>query len=192
MLDIDGILTGTIVTDMSLSQQTIWFRMLGLAGKGHGRVGFIERAVDVGFSRDALYGELRIYTAEHKQLVDETLEICIGGNDPRIKMFDNGVIEILKWDKYQFLAKGTTRDTTAERRHRQLPLVAGNPQWNREPISPTIQDAKEKKQTAIGVVRQQQTAVDALGDQGLAVVDKHTGVQLPTTKEKHDNHDGED
>jgi hypothetical protein len=187
LVDIDGMLTGTIVDDMSLSQQAIWWRLIGVAGKGHGRVGFIERAPGVGFSRDALYAEVRVYLPEHKKIVDDTLEVCVGGNDPRITIHETGVIEINKWDKYQLIPKGTLRDSLAERRNRN-PKAIGNPNWRPDPTSPTIQDAKEKKQAAVSVYRQEQTVVDSFKDRGLIVVDPHTGERLLTTKEKGDNH----
>jgi len=125
-LDVEGILTGTIVIDMTLSEQTIWFRLLGLAAKGHGRLGFIERAEGIGFTKEALYVELRCYSDEDKAVVDSALNICITGNDPRIRQLDNGVLEIVKWDKYQMIPKGTLKTTIlqcrsiAERNNRTI------------------------------------------------------------------------
>jgi len=182
VLDIDGILTGTIVTDLELSEQTMWFRLLGVAAKGHGRIGYVERAEGVGFSREALYVELRCYKEEDKRVADHTIEVCLGGDDPRIKMLDNNVIEILKWDKYQFIPKGSTRDTVAERRLREP--KRGNVNWKPEPCSQTIQDAKDKKKAAVLTVEQEQTVVDQLNEQGKMVVDKETGEKILTSKEK--------
>ena len=189
ILDIDGILTGTIVSDLTLSQQTIFYRLLGVAGKSHSRIGFIERAPDVGFTREALYAELRVYSVEDKRVVDDTIELCLGGNDPRIIMYPTGVIEIIKWDKYQLIPKGTSKDTMAQRRLK-VPKT-GNPNWSREPISPTIQNAKEEKQTAVGVVKHTQIAIDSLNDLGINAVDRHTGQVLPTSKELRGNHNGD-
>lgn len=113
MLDIDGVLTGTINADLPLSQQALWFRLLCLAGKGHGRVGFVERGVDVGYSREALYSAIGCYKVTDMRELDKMLTVCADSNDPRIIIHDNDCIEIIKWDKYQYLPKGSLRDTAA-------------------------------------------------------------------------------
>jgi hypothetical protein len=106
MLNIDGILTGTIVTDLTLAQQTMWFRLLGVAGKGHGRIGYVERAQGVGFSQEALLMELRCYTDEERDVAKGMLAVCTNGAEPRIIVHNDNVIEIIKWDKYQYIKKG--------------------------------------------------------------------------------------
>lgn len=175
ILDIDGILTGTIVSDLTLSQQTIFYRLLGVAGKGHGRVGFIERAPSVGFTREALYAELRVYTDENRRVVDDTIELCISGDDPRIILHDTGVIEIIKWDKYQFIPKGTYRDTIAERKLKTPPKTIGNNNWKPSPTSQVIQDTKDKLNAARLTIEQPQIVIDTLKERGKNVSDDVTG-----------------
>lgn len=110
MLNVDGVLTGTIVIDLTLAQQTMWFRLLCVASKGHGRIGYVERAEGVGFSNETLLMELRCSSDSDKKAANEMLEICKGGTEPRITVHNDNVIEIIKWDKYQYIKKGVIRN----------------------------------------------------------------------------------
>jgi hypothetical protein len=116
MININELLTGTIVTDLTLAQQTMWFRLLGVAGKGHGRIGYVERAEGIGFSHEALLMELRCYTDDDKREASAMIEMCRGGTEPRIIFHDNNVIEIIKWDKYQYVQKGTIDGTVRQKK----------------------------------------------------------------------------
>jgi len=53
-----------------------------------------------------------------------------------------------------------------------------------EPISQTIQTAKEEKQTAIGVAKHPQVAIDQFDEMGNVVINKYTGQILPTSRNK--------
>jgi len=106
MLNVDGVLTGTIVIDLTLAQQTMWFRLLCVASKGHGRIGYVERAEGVGFSNETLLMELRCCSDGDRKAANEMLDICKGGTEPRIIVHNDNVIEIIKWDKYQYIKKG--------------------------------------------------------------------------------------
>lgn len=93
------------------------------------------------------------------------------GYTPRIVIELDGTRVLSNWKHYQSRKDG-------KRLKDQVELPSQAPIFKREPISQTIQDAKEKKQTAVGVVKHTQTAVDQMDELGLRVTDKHTGVIL--------------
>lgn len=118
-IDINGWLNGTVCRFLSKAEKSIWSDLLVLGGAGDGRLGFVEAAKGIAYSRQELLALCHCFSTEDIACFDSCLKKCCEGiikngivtDEPRIKI-DNGIIEIVNWDSYQHsdYPKGYTED----------------------------------------------------------------------------------
>jgi hypothetical protein len=118
-IDINGWLNGTVCRFLSKAEKSIWSDLLVLGGAGDGRLGFVEAAKGIAYSRQELLSLCHCFTDEDILAFDSCLKKCCDGvikdgvtaDEPRMKV-ENGIIEIVNWDTYQHsdYPKGYTED----------------------------------------------------------------------------------
>lgn len=188
-LDINGWLNGTVCRFLTKAEKSIWGDFIALGGDGEGRIGYIEEFKHVPYTRQALLTKTHCFTEEDIKAFDGCFKKCLEGvhigdelDTARISIDEYGCIKIENWDTYQHSdypqgytekeAKELKKAKSAERALHKI-----------EPISQTIQDAKEKERVAKGVITQTQTVIDALKEKGIKAFDEYTGQILPTSRE---------
>jgi hypothetical protein len=161
--------TGSIRVYMDSAERGFWVDLIGRSLKGR-LEGFICRDSkgELGYSNEELATDFRVPVS----LVESTISKRL--RDGSIKIHPNNVIEIINIWKFQSkLDKNDNHKNTK--------------QSERDPISKTIQDAKDKKRAATLAITQEQTVIDQLAEKGKRVSDSN-GEVIKTTSELQEEH----
>ena len=100
--DTAGILRGSIRFTMTPEQRSVWFDLLALASDSRLNDGTLRVAEGIPMDRDRIAEQLII----SRDLLDSVINICCedrnrDDNGYRMKVWDDGTIEICNWTKYQ-------------------------------------------------------------------------------------------